>query len=111
MSFESLKANLHEYQLRHLIRAHSVGGNVSDRTTPVNDAAFELAPDKNEFVGTLNETLSYTNICATCGLNIVNVIDTESGKIVKRFNDDAFVNRLKEAIIFNFKFFLNIIFH
>lgn len=96
MAQPDLKANLHDFQLKHLIRAHSQGGNSSDRSTPVNDAAFELSPDA-EISGTLSESLTYTNICATCGLNIINLIDTATGKIVKRFNDDAFVNKQKEV--------------
>lgn len=93
---ECIKANLHTYQLRHLIRAHSLAGNINDRSTRVNDAAYEIDPSAT-FTGTLNEVLAYTNICATCGLNVVNLIDTETGKVVKRFNDDAFMNRVKEV--------------
>lgn len=91
-----LKANLQHFQLSFLIRAHSAGANSSDRETHVNDAAFELDPQV-EIVGSLCEPLVYTNICATCGLNIVNLIDTETGKIVKRLADDTCVNKLKEV--------------
>lgn len=102
MSAAELKANLHDVQLQHLIRAHSIAGNSSDRSTPVNDAAFELSPDV-EIAGLLCETLTFTDICATCGLNIINFINTETGKIVKRFNDDGFVNRQKEVTVFKYK--------
>lgn len=95
-----LRANLQHIQLSHLIRAHSLGGNSSDRSTYVHDAAFELDPSV-EIVGTLCEPLTYTNLVATCGLNILNLIDTETGKIVKRFSDD--VNKSKEV---NITFFL-----
>ena len=64
-------------------------------TIKVNDAAFELAD--NKAFGNLNLAPIYTNICATCGENIINFIDVESGKVVKRFNDEAFINNSKEV--------------
>lgn len=66
----------------NLIRAHSKdSGSLHDCSTPVTDAAFELA-DRT------STSSLHTNIVATCGLNIVNFIDTETGKVVKRFNDE-----------------------
>jgi WD40 repeat protein len=60
----------------------------------VNDAAFELdGPAPDNFLS----MPKYTNLCATCGLNIVNIIDVNSGKIVKRFNDEVVMNRTKEV--------------
>lgn len=100
MTTAELKANLQHFQLSHLIRAHSAAGNSSDRVTRVNDAAFELDPSV-EIVGSLCEPLAYTNVCVTCGLNILNFIDTETGKIVKRFVDDGYVNKTKEVRVHN----------
>jgi hypothetical protein len=91
---------LYEYQLKHLIRAHSLlKNNANDGASWVNDAAFELA-DTNTFTN-VEDSLSYTKFCATCGQNVVNIIDTESGKIVKRFRDEMTMNRVTEVHLFN----------
>lgn len=57
--------------------------------------AYELDPS-HQF-GNYNDLPKYTNLCATCGYNIINILDTETGKIVKRFNDDLLMNKNKES--------------
>ena len=76
-----------------MIRAHSKDNNMNDADTHVNDAAFELA----ELPNAIGALPNYTNLCATCGNNIINLIDVDSGKIVKRFVDDMHQNRTKEV--------------
>lgn len=89
--------NLYEYQLKYLIRGHSLAGNLNDKSTRVDDVAFELSPSQATL--TVDDKPMYTNICATCGQNIINLIDTDTGKIVKRFNDDMFMNKTKEVLL------------
>lgn len=89
IAIESLTA----FELAHMLRGHSKDNNIEDSSTTVNDAAFEIA----ELTGKLDAMHSYTNICATCGNNIINLIDVESGKIVKRFVDEMVFNRSKEV--------------
>ena len=89
---------LHEfakYNIAYLIRGHSKDGSSHDSMTQVNDVAFELALSPSS---DLNVLPKYTNLCATCGLNIVNIIDTNSGRIVKRYNDETMLRGTKEAI-------------
>ena len=93
-SKDDLMNEFKKYTVSHLIRAHSKDGSSHDSTTPVNDIAFEL---ETEPTGDLNASPKYTNFCATCGSNIVNVIDVSTGKVVKRFNEESMVNRSKEV--------------
>lgn len=85
------------YEIANLIRAHSKDSNINDNAVQVNDVAFELAP--GHIWGRLDCFPNFTNLFATCGHNIVNIIDSESGKIVKRFNDDMLANRTKEVFV------------
>jgi hypothetical protein len=87
---------LPQYEIAHLIRAHSKENNMNDNTSLVTDAAFELAAFK-ESDDRLYQLPDYTNLCATCGLNVINIIDVETGKIVKRFSDEMFQNKTKEV--------------
>lgn len=79
--------------LSHMIRGHSKNNDPNDNLTEVKDAAFELAYLNNS----LDEQPSYTNVCATCGGNIVNLIDVTSKKIIKRFNDEQYLNGSQEV--------------
>ena len=90
-----------QFELSHMLRGHSKDNNIEDSTTPVNDAAFELAKlNKNLIAKPI-----YTNLCATCGHNIINLIDVESGKILQRFVDDMVFNKTK-YVKFIIEFFL-----
>lgn len=86
---------IYQYEIDNLMRAHSKESNINDDSTAVTDAAFEVNT-QIEFNG-LDDIPKYTNLCATCGHNIINFIDTDSGKILKRFNDDLLINRNKES--------------
>ncbi|RNA31366.1 DEAD box ATP dependent RNA helicase [Brachionus plicatilis] len=92
---KELFKKVYHYDVENLIRAHSKDGNINDNSTPVTDAAFELSAE-NE-LSDINRVPKYTNLCATCGHNIINIMDTDSGKIIKRFNDDLLMNRNKES--------------
>ena len=87
---------LPQYEMAYMLRAHSKENNMNDNTSLVSDAAFELA-SFNESDDRLYQLPSYTNLCATCGVNVINLIDVESGKIVKRFSDEMFQNKTKEV--------------
>ncbi|CAF0706544.1 unnamed protein product [Brachionus calyciflorus] len=87
--------NMNLFVVENLIRAHSKDGNINDNTTLVTDVAFEI--DQEHVFGFLDNIPKYTNLFATCGNNIVNIIDSETGKIIKRFNDDLLMNRNKES--------------
>jgi len=76
-----------------MIRGHSKDNNIEDSASLVNDAAFELA----SLTDNLNTSPTYTNLSATCGNNVINLIDVETGKIVKRFVDDMVFNKSKEV--------------
>ncbi len=89
-----------EPEILHLIRGHSKDNNINDNSTPVTDVAFELASIRFS----LNDMPSYTNICATSGQNVINLIDVETGKILKRFSDEMCVNRVKEVYLFKCTF-------
>ena len=80
-------------KLSHMIRGHSKKNDPNDNSTEVKDAAFEIATLKDS----LDEQSSYTNTCATCGGNIINLIDVVSNKIIKRFNDDQYLNGSQEV--------------
>lgn len=92
-----LLEKIYQYEIDCLIRAHSKESNINDNSTSVTDAAFELKADNIEPNNLEEFVPNYTNLCATCGHNIVNIIDTDSGKIIKRFNDDLLMNRSKES--------------
>ena len=82
------------HQLTYLLRAHSANNNINDRLSYVTDAAFELKFDETD-----SSRLFFTNLCATCGQNLLNIIDTNSGQIVKRFRDTTILNGYIEVII------------
>ena len=84
-----------QFDVSHLIRAHSKNNDVNDTATVINDAEFEIAP--NGYPNQLGQLPVYTNIVATCGDSIINFVDVETGKIVKRFNDDFIMNNTKEV--------------
>jgi WD40 repeat protein len=84
-----------QFDVSHLIRAHSKNNDVNDTATTINDAEFEIAP--NGYPTQLGHLPVYTNIAATCGDTIINFIDVETGKIIKRFNDDFIINNAKEV--------------
>jgi hypothetical protein len=86
-------ASYNKYELVHMIRCHSKDNNIEDSETPVNDVAFELC----EFSREIDRAPNYTNICATCGNNIINLIDIESGSIVNRFVDEMLHKKNKEV--------------
>lgn len=92
---KDLIKKLGQFDVSNLIRAHSKNNDVNDTTTSVNDAEFEI--DSNGNITFLGQLPTFTNIVATCGDNIINFIDTETGKIVKRFNDDFLMNGVKEV--------------
>ena len=94
-SKKDLIKNFPNYELSNMLRAHSKDNNMNDAESHVSDAAFELA----DFTDSIDSLPNYTNLVATCGNNIINLIDTESGKIVKRFVDDMAQNRVKEVNI------------
>jgi WD40 repeat protein len=83
-----------QFDACHLIRAHSKNNDVNDTATTINDAEFEIAP--NGYPTQLGHLPTFTNIAATCGDSIINFIDAETGKIIKRFNDDFKINNMKE---------------
>ena len=91
--------SMSQFELSHMLRGHSKDNNIEDSATSVNDAAFELA----EFDQNLNSKPMYTNLCATCGHNIINLIDVESGKILKRFVDDMMFNKSKDVTLVDLK--------
>jgi hypothetical protein len=76
------KININSYELKNMIRCHSVNGNPQDEATVVYDAAFDP----------LNK-----NICCTCGGPIINFIDVTTGQVVKRFNDSKNYHSSKEV--------------
>lgn len=76
----------------HLLRCHSNKNNPNDNESEVSNAAFELASLRS-----LKEPQKYTNIFATCGSNIVNFINAETGKVIKRFTDDFHIKHKKEV--------------
>ncbi len=78
-----------------MLRAHSKQNDPNDNSSEVTDVAFELASLPNS----LEDLPVYTKIFATCGQYIINLIDSDTGKILKRFNDDH-VNQknVKEVI-------------
>lgn len=86
---------IYQYEIDSLMRAHSKESNINDNSTPVTDAAFELSTEIE--INSFGVLPKYTNLCATCGHNIINIIDTDNGKILKRFNDDLLMNRNKES--------------
>ena len=98
---KSMLESLSQYELAYLIRGHSKDNNIEDSSTSVTDAAFE----PRIISGRLEAMPSYTNICATSGNNIINLIDVESGKIMKRFVDEMVFKKNKEVDVL-FKFYL-----
>ncbi len=100
-------SNMSQFELSHMLRGHSKDNNIEDSTTSVNDAAFELAKlNKN-----LLSKSVHTNLCATCGHNIINLIDVESGKILQRFVDDMVFNKTKDVkFIIDFFNQMNVLF-
>jgi hypothetical protein len=95
---ETIIQEFRRYTLSNLIRAHSKDGSSHDNLTQVNDIAFELQSVSSD----LSVLPKYTNLFATCGQNIVNIIDANTGKVIKRYNDDTVVNRQKE-VHFNYQ--------
>lgn len=81
--------------ITHMLRCHSKNNSSNDNTTEVMDAAFELASVRKSF----DEDQEYTNIFATCGGYIINFIDAESGKILKRFNDNHLNSKNHREVI------------
>jgi hypothetical protein len=96
---ETIMQEFRRYSCAHMIRAHSKDGSLHDNTTQVNDVAFELKDVNSD----LHVLPKYTNLFATCGANIINIIDTNTGKVMKRYTDEMTVNRNKEVI---YPFFL-----
>jgi hypothetical protein len=90
---ETIIQEFRRYSISNLIRAHSKDGSSHDNQTQVNDIAFELQSATSD----LSVLPKYTNLFATCGLNIVNIIDASTGKVTKRYNDESIVNRQKEV--------------
>ncbi len=108
---ENLKSNA-LLEIAHLLRCHSNQNNPNDNETEVNDAAFEL---NMPYRCSLDDSLTYTDLFATCGRNIINFIDAKSGKVLKRFTDDSFVKhkkevkyKIKQSFVYDIKdFFIN----
>ncbi len=78
----------------YLLRCHSNKNNPNDNETEVSNAAFELASLRS-----IKEPQTYTNLFATCGSNMVNFINAETGKVVKRFTDDFHIKHKKEVFL------------
>jgi len=88
----------------HMLRAHSKQNDPNDNSSEVNDVAFELA----SVPSSLEDIPAYTKMFATCGQYIINLIDSETGKIMKRFNDDHVNQKNKKEVtnkIFNTDFY------
>jgi hypothetical protein len=94
-------SSMRQFEISHMIRGHSKDNNIEDSASLVNDAAFELA----SLTDNLNTSPTYTNLSATCGNNVINLIDVETGKIVKRFVDDMVFNKSKEVSDLKYAFF------
>ena len=99
MSKQDIVRKMGLFDLVHLMRAHSKNNNVADNATEVADAAFEIAASESSGDASSSRKQLFTNLCATCGHTIINLIDVESGRIVKRFNDDYVHNGVKEACV------------
>lgn len=68
----------------HMMRCHSKQNDPNDNSTEVTDVCFELSG----VPGSLDAAQKFTDTFASCGQNIINLIDARNGKILKRFNDD-----------------------
>jgi hypothetical protein len=83
------------FNLTHMMRCHSKQNDPSDNTSPVKDISFEISNLANSF----DSFPIYSDLFATCGQNIINLIDAQTGKVLQRFNDDSYINNSKEVTI------------